>query len=44
MMSSKTGDLLLELEAETSVIRDQWVSPVNTQTAKPKAGLFLPGT
>lgn len=29
MMSSKTGDLLLELEAETGVVRDQWVSAVN---------------
>lgn len=33
MMSSKTGDLLLELEAETGVVRDQWVSAVNPQKA-----------
>lgn len=32
-MSSKTGDLLLELEAENKSVRDKWVSVLeNTRT------------
>lgn len=43
MMSSKTGDLLLELEAENGTVRDRWVSAVDRHEAKIKSLCIFPG-